>query len=304
MIPLTLITGFLGAGKTTVLAHLLQQRAATAGHGSLAVIINEFAELGLDAVQLPVGDHQVWELSRGSIFCICLRTDFIALLERIVREINPDEIWVEATGIADVSELFKMLGVPTLRAALYLRTNICLIDPQTILKILPTLRAAGEQVTMADALVLNKTDTADDATLEAIEARLRALNPHAPLLRCVRGKIDLARIPSFDLPRLDPRASGGHAPQPISSVSITEPWRIAPDAFAAWCHALGDKLWRAKGRLGTPAGPVWIDVTLGQMAMKACPAQLNLPAATALAFVGPGLRKDDVRDGLRRLAQE
>ena len=83
MIPLTLITGFLGAGKTTFLRHLLAYRVkavpgAPYAPRRLGVIVNEFAELGLDGVQLPEGDYRKWELNRGSIFCICMRTDFIA----------------------------------------------------------------------------------------------------------------------------------------------------------------------------------------------------------------------------------
>jgi G3E family GTPase len=301
MIPLTLITGFLGAGKTTFLRHLLAQRAATQ-HGTLAVIINEFAQIGLDAVQLPDGDYHKWELSRGSIFCICLRTDFIALLERIVREINPDEIWVEATGVADVEEVFKMLSVPTLRTAVYLRTNVCIVDPRTILKVLHTLRAAQQQVTRADVIIHNKIDTADEATLARVEQTLRTHNAHAPILRATQARVALDDLPTFQVPRLDPRHFGGHPPQPITAVAVAEAWTLSRAAFAQWWRAQQHGIWRVKGRLHTPEGDYWVDGTLDEFALRPCADLPTLPAATTLAFVGPKLQRDALMTALRHIA--
>ena len=299
MIPLTLITGFLGAGKTTFLSRLLDYRmnaapGETYAPRTLAVVVNEFAELGLDGAQLPDGDYQKWELNRGSIFCVCMRTDFIALLQKIVTELAPDGIWVEATGIADVSDVFTMINVPGLHEKLYLRSNICLIDPRTILKILKTLRAAREQVRLADMLVINKIDTADEDTLVLIEQELRSRNPLAPIIRADHGRIDLSLIPGHETPRPDAPGGGGHQPQPVYSVSITEQWIIAADEFIAWCRAQEEKLWRVKGRLATPTGPVWIEGTMADISIAPCPPDMNLPAGTALVLIGPGLQKETV----------
>jgi G3E family GTPase len=302
MTPLTLVTGFLGAGKTSLLRHLLTWRATQARRPTLAVIINEFATLGLDAVQLPAGDHHVWELNRGSIFCVCLRTDFIALLERIIREICPDEIWVEATGVADVGEVFKMLSVPTLRTAVYLRTHVCVVDPGTIMKVVHTLRAAREQVRLADVIILNKIDTATPALLAAVTAQVRTLNAHAPLVHAVRSEVDVAGLPTFSVPRLDTRPFGGHPPQPIASISLAEPWQITAAAFQHWWQQQRATLWRVKGCLHTPTGSVWIDGTLAGLAMTPCEAPASLPAATSLAFVGPGLTAAVLRAELSALS--
>ncbi|MCK5852449.1 hypothetical protein KAH27_05410, partial [bacterium] len=254
MLPLTLISGFLGAGKTSFLSHLINTRDK--GAGKLAVIVNEFASLGLDGVQLPDGDYDKWELNKGSIFCICLRTDFIALLKKIVDEINPDEIWVEATGIADVSEIFKMISVPFLREKLYVKSNICLVDPNTIFKVLKTLRAASEQVRFADAVILNKTDTVSEEILSKTETEIKKLNTKAPIFRAVNAQIDQSIIPSFNMPRLDIANSHGHKPQPVSSISITEDWTISAEKFKNILEHYGDKVWRVKGRLKTPDGNV------------------------------------------------
>jgi G3E family GTPase len=299
MLPLTLITGFLGAGKTTFLSRLLQHRAAAENAGSyapkrLAVVVNEFAELGLDGIRLPAGDYDIWELNRGSIFCVCMRTDFIALLEKIVNDINPGEIWVEATGIADVSEIFKMINVPVLQGKLYLRTNVCLVDPGSILKILTTLRAAQEQVRLADMLIINKIDTADEGMLDEIETELRSRNNTSPIVRADHADCDRALIPSIDVPRFENPGGSGHQPQPVYSVSIVEQWIIPPDQFRDWYERQGNKVWRVKGRLMTPGGPAWVEGTLSSLTFTDCPETCTVPAATSLALIGPGLDKETV----------
>ena len=337
MIPLTLVAGFLGAGKTTLLTRMIEQRATAPNpRRRLAVVVNEFAGIGLDAVRLPEGDYDKWELNRGSIFCVCLRTDFIALLERIVREVKPDEIWVEATGIADVAEVHKMLAVPTLRAELHLRAVVCVVDPRTILKVLTTLRAARTQVECADVILLNKADTADDTTLAAIERELRAINAQAPIMRCVQGRVDVqirwqeecgsqcswrlphdsgesrpgersgcpTTAPTFSaLPRHDTEATEGHPPQQVMSASIAESWTIPRAALEAWCKAQGERLWRAKGRVRTPEGFYWLEAVMGATTWTPSTAAMPLPADTTLAFVGPDLKAEEVQASIAKLAQ-
>jgi len=292
MLPLSLISGFLGAGKTSFLSHLINTRDKNSG--KLAVVVNEFASLGLDGVQLPAGDYEKWELNKGSIFCICLRTDFISLLEKIVNEINPDEIWVEATGIADVSEIFKMIGVPSLRDKLYVRTNVCLVDPNTIFKILTTLRAASEQVKLADAVILNKTDTVSEEVLLKTEGVIKNLNAKAPIFRAVNAKIDQSIIPGFNIPRFDIAKSEGHKPQPITSISITEDWIIPAEKFKPWCENYSDKFWRVKGRLKTPEGNIWVEGISGKINFLSCPENISLPAPTSIAIIGKGINKEEI----------
>jgi len=302
MLPLTLISGFLGAGKTSFLSHLINTRKKNAG--KLAVIVNEFASLGIDGTRLPDGDYEKWELNKGSIFCICLRTDFIALLEKIVSEIKPDEIWVEATGIADVSEIFKMISVPFLRDKLYVRSNICLVDPNTIFKILTTLRAASEQIKLADAIILNKTDTVSEEILSKTETEIRKLNVKAPIFRAVNAKIDPSIIPCFNIPRLDIANSVGHKPQPVTSISITEDWTIPLDKFKNLCEKYNEKFWRIKGRLKTPDGYLWVEGISGKINFSACPENISLPAPTSLAIIGKGISKEEVLEDVEGMTFE
>ena len=301
MLPLTLISGFLGAGKTSFLSHLINSREKSSG--KLAVIVNEFASLGIDGVKLPDGDYEKWELNKGSIFCICLRTDFISLLEKIVNEIQPDEIWVEATGIADVSEIFKMISVPFLRDKLYVRSNICLVDPNTIFKILKTLRAASEQIKLADAVILNKTDTVSEEILSKTELEIKKLNAKAPIFRAVNAKIAPSIIPCFNVPRLDIANSAGHKPQPVTSISITEDWTIPLEKFKNFCEKYNDKFWRIKGRLKTPDGYLWVEGISGKTNFSTSPENISLPAPTSLAIIGKGISKEEILKEVENLVK-
>jgi hypothetical protein len=131
---------------------------------------------------------------------------------------------------------------------------------------------------------------------------VRELNKTAPLFRCTHGEVDLAQIPSFSVPRLDTRPFGGHPPQPISSVSITEDWRIPFAAFERWWQANREHLWRVKGRLDTPDAPLWIEGTLDGLHSSPCPPERELAAPTSIAIIGPGLKQDAIRTELRFLA--
>ncbi len=97
-IPTILLTGFLGAGKTTLLNRLITHCQSTRS----VLLINEFGQVGIDGELLAAGNYEKVELNRGSLFCICVRTDFIAEVERIARGIRPELLIIEAARIRDV----------------------------------------------------------------------------------------------------------------------------------------------------------------------------------------------------------
>lgn len=108
MIPTIILTGFLGVGKTTLLNRLIDHYRSR----RTVLLLNEFGTIGIDGALLRQGNYTKVELNKGSLFCICVRTDFIMEVERIANEIRPDFLIVEATGLADTSEMEKMLALP------------------------------------------------------------------------------------------------------------------------------------------------------------------------------------------------
>ncbi len=190
-IPVTVLTGYLGAGKTTLLNRIL-----TEDHGKkYAVIVNEFGEIGIDNDLVVGADEEVFERNNGCV-CCTVRGDLIRVLSGLMkRKGGFDAIIVETTGLADpgpVAQTFFMDEDVAARTRLDSVTT--LVDAKHVMQRLDDSHEAREQVAFADQILLNKTDLVDEADLEAVEARLRGLNPLAPIRRTERARIALDQI--------------------------------------------------------------------------------------------------------------
>ena len=187
MIPVILVGGFLGAGKTTVINRLIDHFSGRVGR--LAVMINEFASIGIDGALVPPGDYVKIELNKGSIFCSCMRSDFIAELKKLALDVRPDLLLIEATGIARVDDLYGMMSQDGLDALIRIQKNICVVDARNFFKVEQTLEASGIQVAYADTIILNKIDQADDDLVARTLKLIAKHNDHAPVYHTLFGDI-------------------------------------------------------------------------------------------------------------------
>ena len=187
MIPVILVTGFLGAGKTTVINRLIDHFSGRVGR--LAVMINEFASIGIDGALVPPGDYVKIELNKGSIFCSCMRTDFIAELKKLALDVRPDLLLIEATGIARVDDLYGMMSQDGLDKLIRIQKNICVVDARNFFKVEQTLEASGIQVAYADTIILNKIDQADDELVDRTLKLIAKHNERAPVYHTLFGAI-------------------------------------------------------------------------------------------------------------------
>ncbi len=199
LIPLTVITGFLGAGKSTFLNRLLKDRALA----NTVVIVNEFGEIGLDHLLVEQPQDGMMLLASGCL-CCTVRGDLVATLEDLLRRrdnnrIAPfDRVVIETTGLADPAPVLQVTMNHRYLAMRYrLEGVVTLVDAVNGLRTLQDHVEAMKQVAVADRLVLSKTDLCmDEATrsrLAALRGELKRLNPLAPVLD-VHSEIDMREL--------------------------------------------------------------------------------------------------------------
>ncbi|MEG1451987.1 CobW family GTP-binding protein [Brevundimonas sp.] len=204
--PVTVLTGYLGAGKTTLLNRIL-----TEDHGKrYAVIVNEFGEIGIDNDLVVGADEDVFEMNNGCV-CCTVRGDLIRVVGGLMKRQRPgkpafDAIIVETTGLADPGPVAQTFFVDEeVKAKTQLDSVTALVDAKHVMARLDDSKEAREQVAFADRIILNKIDLVDEAALTAVEARLRALNPLAPIVRAERSNVPLDQVlgqHAFDLERI------------------------------------------------------------------------------------------------------
>jgi G3E family GTPase len=182
-IPLIVLTGFLGAGKTSLINRVLAARAATDDHdGTLAIIVNELGAIGIDADLLPRGATRQVELPGGCVCCV-LADD----LDRTIVELldsNPtiDTIVLETTGVAEPVPIVWTLERPPVDARVRVAAIVTVVDPLSWLEACATSTVAEIQVESADVVVMTKLDVADAALIAQTEVAIARLAPHAPVV--------------------------------------------------------------------------------------------------------------------------
>ena len=199
LIPVTVITGFLGSGKTSVLSHLLGRPELA----NTAVIINEFGEISLDHALVEKGDEDIVEL-QGGCLCCTIRGDLLETLRDLYRrrkhgKISPfARVVVETTGLADPAPILHTLMRDRLVVAVYrLDGVVTTVDCANGGATLDAHVESVKQATVADRLLLTKADLAAPAAVEALKVRLRALNPSAPMRFAENGRVDPSML--FDI---------------------------------------------------------------------------------------------------------
>ena len=205
MTKLYLITGFLGAGKTT----FLSQFSGLFPDRKIALVINEFGAVGVDGTLLRNLDATLTEINNGSIFCACRIEQFESAIQRIMEETRPDLIFVEASGLADPAEVRRIFR-PGAFPALEYAGAICLTDAVRFHKVYQTARVCRMQLAVSDLVLINKTDLADREQIDGIAAIALAQKPARPVRETAFGEFDIRWLEELESPRTDSGPIEGH----------------------------------------------------------------------------------------------
>src|SRR5919204_542676 len=207
-VPVTILTGFLGSGKTTLLNRIL-----TENHGKrIAVIENEFGEIGVDQELVISAEEEVFEMNNGCI-CCTVRGDLIRILGNLMkRKDRFDYIMVETTGLADPGPVAQTFFVDDeMQRQLALDGIVTVVDALHIWQHLDDSEEAREQIAFADVILLNKVDLVPAAALASLEVRIRRMNAVAKIYRVQNAAIEmdkLLHLGGFNLTRaldIDPK---------------------------------------------------------------------------------------------------
>ncbi len=289
LIPMALLTGFLGSGKTTLVRRLAEQHA----NRRVTYLVNEFSAVDVDGRLLAIPDRAVVTIAGGSIFCRCLVTEFIATLRRIADRRDDagtlDGVIVEASGLADPRVIRQMLTETRLDKEFELRRIVAVIDPGSFCDLLDTLPSITAQIEAADVVLVNKVDLYDEDDIAAAEAAVQRIQAGVQMIRTEHCAASLdvfesaaqRRLVGHDAPCADPDYS-------TFAVPVRTPLNLA--TFLTALNAVSDAAYRIKGFVPTPTGTVYIDVSPSGVA--ATPA--GRETTTELAIIGRTAARDQL----------
>jgi len=306
-VPVTLVTGFLGAGKTTLLNHILISTPMR----RIAIIENEFGDLGVDGSLVGASPGSVFELNDGCV-CCTVRDDLIEVFEQLLARAGEfDHVIIETTGLAEPVPVMRIFEQAAVRSAFMLDGVVTVVDAAHIEESLSDVDACSEQIAYADMLILNKADQVSTGSIEAVEARLRQLNPLASLLRAEHAAVDVEAVLNLggrpeeeQFPHTHHHTEHSHQhDDEIRSVAVETDGELDIAALDVWLGQLSRNrdVLRMKGILAVPNDPRRFVFNGVRRVVDVRPEQPWGSAArtSRIVFIGRGLDPESLQGGFQ-----
>jgi G3E family GTPase len=319
-LPLLLLTGFLGSGKTTTLGHWLSHTDVPLKR--TAVIINDFGSVNVDAALLARRQLELRSITGG---CVCCQSfeDLVAQVAALADNPDFDLVWIETSGLADPEEVLDHLSAPELHDCTVIRRMILVVDGSDFPCSWRGRAVQEEQVRYADLILLNKTDRLDEAARQRVEISLRKINPTARIIASQRGEIAPGLLSEAGASAAAERAQAhsheecGHdhnheehdhehhhhhdddLPHAASTLFLPLAAPVERGAFQRFLGALPTSVFRAKGFIRLAESPEKLHTfqqVRDQSELLLLPLENGADLTTGLVFIGPNLDEKRIRE--------
>lgn len=285
--PLTVVTGPLGSGKTTLLRHILDTFPK-----KIAILMNEFGEIAIDSKIIQGKNVSMADLGGGCV-CCSLLGEFEAAVNEIIDTVDPDNIVVETTGLAEPDAL--VFDIQESLSTVRLDGVVTVIDADAMVKYPQWGHTTRMQIEGADAILLNKVDLVSESELKAIEDKLRSLNDAAEILRTQRCQLDTDLLFGINRERVQEPPQHIHQPE-FESFSYTTHATFNRQCFEEFAASVMADVYRAKGFIRFESGTYLFNFVAGRWDLE-----LFEQEATELVFIGKQLseRKEEILNRLK-----
>ncbi len=304
---LFIVSGFLGAGKTTLIKHLLA--SSIQGVGKIALIVNEVGSMGIDGTLLSGQNVDMIEITSGCI-CCTLKSDFSRAIQEIRDRVSPDILVVEATGVAQPGDVLDVLYEPPANTFTRLRHLITVVDAEFFKAKDIFGPFYDNQIRCADTILLNKIDLVPSESLPDIQASLQEMNPKATILSTQHCTIDPHYLLTLDSNHMKETVHEHHVgiyhdqdhPDEggFQAFSFEEARPFDRERLEEFLRSLPPNLFRLKGWARFPDSNAVINFTAGRYSI----APWDEPKKTALAMVGYNCDENDILNGLKGCLME
>lgn len=315
-IPVTIITGFLGAGKTTLLNNILKKHSEK----KFLVIENEAGNVNIDGMLLEKEENNVIELTNGCI-CCSLNAELEVLLNSLILAgARYDYVVIEATGMADPSEVIQLFMGKRVQQYFRLDAVVALVDAGLFLSQVEKFAEIRRQLAQSDIILINKTDCVSDDSIDTITNQIKVINPFAGLYQTQYGDINAIEILdsfSYRPVKIEKSISDFSSFKPLKNINnkhgintfgFTAEGSLNVEKFSIWLenfiHANKDNLLRIKGVLNIPdmQHKIILQSVSGHFqVLNGSAWDENQPRINQLVFIGTALKKDEIEGTLKEL---